>query len=112
MESKASILEPLIERAEEFGKTSLELLKLKSIDKTAAVASTIISRLYLAIIVSLFMLTLNIAIALWLGDLLGKLYYGFFVVAAFYGLFAIVLFFIHPYIKARTNTSLITQLLN
>ena len=112
MEAKDNFIEPLLERAEAFGKTSFELLKLKSIDKTADVGSTLTSRFLLVIILSLFALTINIALALWLGDLLGKNYYGFLVVAAFYGLIGIILYFIHPLIKARVNNSIIKQMLN
>ena len=110
MEAKVNLIEPLIERIEQYSKTSFELLKLKSLDKTADISSTLISRLLLVIVLSLFALTLNIAIALWLGDLLEKNYYGFLIVASFYGLTGIVLFFIHPRIKECLNNSIITQM--
>lgn len=112
MEAKASLIEPLLERAEQYSKTSFELLKLKSLDKTADITSKLISRLLLVIVLLFFALTVSIAIALWLGELLGKNYYGFLVVASFYGLIGIVLFFMHPLIKARVNNSIITQMLN
>ena len=112
METTVGLIEPLIERAEAYGKTSLELLKLKSLDKTSDVASTLIARLFLAAIISFFLIPLNIAVALWLGELLGKNYYGFLVVAAFYGLFAIVIYLIHPNIKGRINNFLIKQMFN
>lgn len=112
MGDKNNFIEPLLERAEEFSKTSFELLKLKSIDKTADVGSTLTSRFLLVIVLSLFALTINIAFALWLGDLLGKNYYGFLLVASFYGLIAIILYFTHPLIKARVNNSIIKQILN
>jgi ABC-type dipeptide/oligopeptide/nickel transport system permease component len=112
MDAKASLLDPLLERAEQYGKTSFELLKLKSLDKTADVASTLIARILSTLTISLFALTLTIAIALYLGELLGKNYYGFFVVASFYGIVAIVLLLIHPQIKGRINNSLIKQMLN
>jgi hypothetical protein len=112
MEAKTSLIEPLIERAEQYAKTSFELLKLKSLEKTADVTSMLISRLVLAIVFSLFALTLNIAIALWLGDLLTKNYYGFLLVASFYGLIGIILLFIHPKIKARIKNSIIIQMFN
>ena len=41
MEDKANLLESLLERGEEYGKTSLELLKLKVLDKSSGVLSTI-----------------------------------------------------------------------
>ncbi len=112
MEAKENLIEPLLERVEEYSKTSLELLKLKCLDKTADVTSTLISHLLSIMVFSLFALTLNIAIALWLGDLLGKNYYGFLIVASFYGLIGIILFFIHPLIKTRVNNSIITKMLN
>lgn len=112
METKASMFEPLLEKAEQYGKTNLELLKLKSLDKTADVTSTLISRSIQAIILSLFALTLNIGLAFWIGELLGKNYYGFFVVAAFYALVAIILIIIHPFIKKRVQNSVIKQMFN
>jgi hypothetical protein len=112
MEAKTNIVDPLIERVEQYGKTSFELLKLKSLDKTADVSSAVISRLILGVVLLLFTLTLNTAIALWLGDLLGKTYYGFLIVAAFYALAGIIIYFLHPPIKARINNAIIKQVIN
>jgi hypothetical protein len=111
MQSKTSLIEPLLERVEEFGKTSFELLKLKSVDKTADLSAILISRLLVVIILSIFVITLNIALAMWLGDLLGKNYYGFLIVASFYGLIGIGLYFFHPLIKASLKNFIITQML-
>lgn len=110
MEIKENLIEPLLERVEQYGKTSFELLKLKSIDKTADVSSILISRLLFTIVLSIFALTLNIAIALWLGDMLGKIYYGFLIVALFYGFIAIILYLVHPAIKTYINNLLLTQI--
>lgn len=112
MEANLNFIEPLIERAEQYGKTSFEVLKLKSIDKAADVIATLISRLLLTIVLSIFLFTLNVAIALWIGDYFGKYYYGFLIVTLFYGLCGIILLFTHPSIKARLNSSIITQMLN
>lgn len=114
MEIETAFIEPvfLIEKTEAYGKLSFELLKLKSLDKTADITSTLISRLLLVMVVSLFIVMANTAIALWLGSLLGRDYYGFFGVALFYGVIAMILFFIHPMIKARVNDSIIAEMLN
>jgi hypothetical protein len=112
MEFKETYIEPLLQKMEDYGKANFEILKLKTIDKAAAVTSTLISRLLLVIAASFFLLALNIALALWLGDLLGKTYLGFLIVAAFYALVVLVLFFIHPRIKAGFSNSIITQMLN
>ncbi|HET6245086.1 MAG: hypothetical protein H0V01_10490 [Bacteroidetes bacterium] len=111
MQAKANLIEPLLLKAEKYSKTSLELFKLKSLNKTADVSSTLFSRLLLIIVLSIFALTLNIAIALWLGDLLGKNYFGFLLVASFYGIIGIILFYMHPLIKTQVNNSIITQML-
>lgn len=112
MESKVKLLEPLLEKAEAYSKTSLELLKLKALDKTADITATLISRFLFSLVVLILVFTLNIAIAFWLGDLLGKVYYGFLVVAACYALAGIILLFIHPFIKTRVQNTLIRQMFN
>lgn len=110
MEEKSNIIEPLLEKAEQYAKTSFELFKLKSLDKTADVTATLISRVFFLIALSIFTITINIAIALWLGELLGKTFYGFLIIGGFYGLLTIVLFFLHHSIKKRVNSSIIQQM--
>ncbi len=111
METNESILEPLIERAEEYGKTSFELLKLKAVDKTADVVSTIFSRIILIPVLMLIVVSLSIAAGLWLGELLGKTYYGFLIIAAVYAISGLILFFLGPKIKSRACSFIITQIL-
>ncbi len=112
METTTNAMEPLVEKVEAYSKTSFELLKLKALDKTADVSSTLASRSLFTLVVSFFALSLNIAIALWLGDLLGKTYYGFLIVAGCYALAGAVLLIIHPFIKSRANNVIIKQLFN
>lgn len=112
MESKAFLIEPLFERVEEYGKTSLELIKLKSVSKSADLASTFLSRVILTVIIFLFAITLNTGVALLLGEVLGKAYYGFLAVAGFYCLVGIVLYFVHPSIKAQFKNLLISKMLD
>lgn len=113
MEDKIHFIEPLFERAEEYGKTSLELFKLKASYKTANVISTLVSRGTVVIVLSMFSVFANIGVAVWLGDLLGKSYYGFFCVAGFYGVAGgVIYFFMHNYIKKSISNTIISQLLN
>ena len=86
-------LETLLEGAEDYGKTSFELLKLKTVDKTSALASEIVINTSVIIIISMFFLLGTIGVALWLGEILGKLWYGFFAVAGLYGITGIVVYF-------------------
>lgn len=113
MENKISILESLFERVKSYTEISLELYKLKTLDKSKNVISTLVSRGIVVILFSVFIVTLNIGIALWLGDLLGKAYYGFFCIAGFYGIIGTIVYFLmHNYIKKRVSNSIITQVLN
>jgi hypothetical protein len=112
MDEQSGLIESLIEKGEQYGKTTLELLKLKTLDKSADVASNLVSWLIVVIFAVLFFLILNIGVALWLGEVLGKSYYGFFVVAAFYGLLALVFgIFRKQLIKKPVNNSIINQVL-
>jgi len=113
MENKITFIEPLFEKAEAYGKTSYELIKLKAVDKTAEVVSTLVSRGAAILVLSMFIVIVNIGIALWLGDLFGKSYYGFFCVAGFYAIIGGVLyFFLHNRIKKNVSNSIISQMLN
>ena len=111
METKASLIESLFEKAEVYAQTNIELFKLKSIGKSADVVSTIVSKLVLFIVIFLVVLTLNIGLALWLGELIGKYYYGFFIIAGFYTLLGILLYFSHEkLIKIPINDTIIDHL--
>jgi hypothetical protein len=112
MEDNAKLIETLIERATEYGKSSLELIKLKTLDKTSDVVSSFLPNIVVFLLIATFMLFLNIGIAFWLGEMLGKIYYGFFVLAAFYVFLAIVLhFFMNKWFKKKIADYIIKQML-
>ena len=108
MEDKATPIETLFERAEAYGKTSLNLLKLKAIDKSSELISTVISWLIVIIVAALFFIILSIGIALWLGEILGKTYYGFFIVAGIYGILGVIFIL---WVKKYVNNSIISKML-
>lgn len=101
----------LLEKTAAYSKVSVELLKLKALDKVGNIGSNLISRLICAIFIAFFFIMINIGLSLWLGELMGKVYYGFFSVALFYGVIGLILYFMHPTIKARLNDSIITEIL-
>ena len=112
MEEKSNLIESLIERATDYGKTSYELLKLKAIDKTSDVVSTVIPYSFVFLMIAAFMLFFNLGLAFWLGEILGKIFYGFFIVAAFYLLIvAVIYFFMHKWLKKVIGNFIIKQLL-
>lgn len=111
MPPKPNPFEPLFDRAVDYGTTSFEIIKLRTVDRTADISASIISRMFLLLTFSLFALSLNIALSFWLGDLLGKVYIGFLIVAGFYALMSLVLLLLHPAIKSRIYDALIRQML-
>lgn len=112
METPASVVESLFEQVETYSKKTFELSKLKSVETTAIVATSALAKMGVIVVISLFILVLNIGIALLLGELLGKAYYGFFIVAAFYLLAGIILhFFLHQWIKTPVSNFIIRQAL-
>jgi hypothetical protein len=112
MNNNATTIETLFEKATDYGKTSIELYKLQAIDKTAEVVSSLATRLVITIVVALFIVSTNIGLALWIGELLGKTYYGFFVIAGVWGLVAIMVYaFRNQWIKQPVSNTLITKML-
>jgi len=77
-------VESLFERAGDYLETRLDLWKLKATQKSSDIISSIASGFILILIAATFIMIVNIGIALLLGELMGKSYYGFFVLAAFY----------------------------
>ena len=112
MEDNAKLIESLLERATEYGKTTYELVKLKALDKTSEVVSSFIPHSVVFVLIALFMLFVNLGLAFWLGEILGKTFYGFLVVAAFYGLIGIVIhFFMHKWLKKLVFNYIIKHML-
>src|SRR5579862_7123877 len=93
MENPATEIELLFERTEAYAKTTYELSKFKALETTAVVVTSLVSRLSVVAVISLFVLVFTVGIALLLGEVVGKSYYGFFIVAAFYLIAAVVLHF-------------------
>ena len=112
MEVNAPIIESLIQNTVEYGQKSLELIKLKAIDKTSDVIATGISHAVVLIILTTFLLFLNLGLAFWLGEIFGKVYYGFFAIAAFYAILGILIhLFMHKRLKMMICNYIIKQVL-
>ncbi|MFZ0282608.1 MAG: hypothetical protein WAL29_13240 [Bacteroidales bacterium] len=110
MEDNAKLIESLLERATEYGKTSFEILKLKALDKTSDIASTFLPHAVVIVFLAVFMLFLNLGLALWLGEILGRTFLGFLVVAGFYLITGVIVhFFLHEWLKKKVSDFIISQ---
>ncbi len=92
MDSHHGTVETIFKKIEDLTINQTEIMKLKMYNKSIDLATFLIMKTISVAIIGLFLMFINIGISLWLGDLLGKSYYGFLVVGLFYALIAI---FIH-----------------
>ena len=109
MEKEPNILGSLFEKATDYVETNAELFKLKAVDKSADVIASIVSAAVMLVFGLIIIILLNIGIALWLGDLLGEAYYGFFIVAGFYFIVGLIFHFSRRKILNEPLTDLIIK---
>ena len=102
----------LFERAEDYGKTTLKLLKLNAVDKSADVISSLLSTLVVIMTVVFSVLIISIGVALWIGEILGDAFYGFYIIGGLYAILAVLLYtFRDKWIKYPVSNSIIKQMM-
>ena len=112
MEENTRIIDELLDKVVDYGKAELELVKLKVLDKGSDIVSTSVPSLIVIVSASVFMLFLNLGIALWVGAILGNLFIGFFAVAAFYGIIALILhLFMRKWLEKKVGNYIIKRVL-
>jgi len=77
-------IQAMWETAGEFVDVRIDLLKLQAIKKSSDIISSVVSSLVMVVVLLLFIILISIGLALFIGELLGKSYYGFFALAGFY----------------------------
>lgn len=98
MENIATNLGKLYDKAEQYSRTSLELIKLNAIDKSSDVISSLAVVATLAFIVAIFTLFINLGLALLIGNVLGDYAMGFFIMSGFYVFVGIILYVFRKYL--------------
>ena len=112
-EEQPTLIEALLKKAEDYGKTSIELLKLKAVDKTSDIIATFVSGFGAFILIFAVLLFLSIGACLWLGEILGNTYYGFFIVSGFYLVLAILYYIaMHTWVKTKIINTVISKCLD
>lgn len=112
IENQSTPVESLIDRVKSYVETRIDLLRLKAIDKSSSFLSLLISLIVVILISFISVILLSVGIALLLGDLLGKLYYGFFIVAGFYLITGLVLYSLREkWLKAPIADAMIKKLM-
>ena len=84
MENPIDHLESIFDSAEAYGKTTLELIKLRSLEISSTVISSMLSQLAVFAILFLCLFTVSIGIAFLIGQQLHNVPYGFLIVGGGY----------------------------
>jgi uncharacterized protein YqhQ len=85
-------IKTLIDKSKDYLDTKIELTKLKSIDKSADVLSTVIVMVSMLFISFVLILFISCGLALFLGKMLGAYHYGFFIMSGFYAIILLVIY--------------------
>ena len=93
MTDSNSEIDNLIEKIEQYGKRTFQLSKLRLLKQVVIVFTDFISSASILLMLILFVLFASIGISLLIGEVLGKLSYGFLIVSSFYFLLLILFYF-------------------
>jgi hypothetical protein len=112
MEDNAKLVETLVDGVRDYATLSIKLVKLRVIERITEVISTFIPHMITLMMIGLCFLFLNLGLSLWLGVILGKVFYGFLLVAGFYGIAGLLVHFtLHKWIKRKIGDGIVKQLL-
>ena len=102
----------LFQKTGDYIETRVELLRLKAVDTSSEVASSLATNIVLLLVLFLVVSMVNIGVSLWLGELLGRAFYGFFIVAGFYAIVGLLLFiFRKKWIKTPISRLIIQKII-
>jgi phosphoglycerol transferase MdoB-like AlkP superfamily enzyme len=92
MQSTIEHLESIVSKAGDLAETKAELWKLKAVGKISETVSSILSKIAIVIFIGTALVILSLGAALWIGQRLQNMYYGFFIVGGFYVLAGIFVY--------------------
>lgn len=111
MEEEKSFTQRIYDQVEEYAKTTVELYRLKAINSLADVFAAVSTGFIIWVIISFFLVFVSIGAAFYIGEVLGKWHYGFFIVAGFYALVGIIIYALRfKCLKQRINNFIIRQI--
>jgi hypothetical protein len=102
-------IKTLIEKSKDYLDTKIELTRLKTIDKSADVLSTVVVTVSILFVSAVLILFASLGLALLIGKMLGAYHYGFFIMAGFY---AIILLVIYVKREKWIKTPIANELIN
>lgn len=105
-------IKTLIDKSKDYIDTKIELTKLKTIDTSADILSTVVVLISILLAGFLFVLFLSLSFAFMLGNILGAPQYGFLIVGGIYGVILLVIYIKREnWIKKPIANGLINKML-
>ena len=92
MQNDPTAVEELFYKLKDYGETTVDLLKLKAINKVSGFTSTLIVSIILIVLLFLILICLSVGFALLIGSWLGNAYWGFFIMGVLYIIIGLALF--------------------
>ncbi len=112
MQKQEQDIEELLIEAGDYLETRIELWKLKTVDSISELFSALVSRLVLISLFALFIVTVNIGLALLIGHWLDNDFYGFFIIGGLYGIAALICYLNRDlWIKGPVGNMIIRKIL-
>lgn len=103
------LLQEAVAQIEQYVHSSLTLAKLKALQTASRLLSNWMYQIILLLVMSIGLLLASVGLSLWWGELLGEIYYGFFLTASLYILIAILSsFFLPAYLKKKVTQQLLS----
>ncbi len=112
MPESAVSIKSLIEKSQDYLETKIEITKLKTVEKSSDILSSIVVLILLVFLALLCFLFISIALALYLGSLIGSQHTGFFIMGGFYGIVFLIIYLLRDkWIKIPVANLLIKKML-
>jgi hypothetical protein len=109
MEYINSIINPIIDKIETLGKTSVEIYKYKIMLKASTLLTCLVYVFILSFFTLLMAININVAVAHWMGGLLGNIVFGYLVVSIFYILIIFLIYIYRSPILTRIQNYILTR---
>ena len=113
METFAKNKDLLFDKVEKYANTSIDILKLNAVEKSADVLSSLTSSIVVFIIFAMFTLFVNIGVSHFIGKMLEEYYLGFLIVSTFYLIVGLLVYYNRTKLmKTPLSNMIIVKLLN
>jgi Putative Actinobacterial Holin-X, holin superfamily III len=112
-DNKTISLESLFKKTGDYVETRIDLMKLQAVNKTSEVTSSLVSNIIIGMLGLMMLVIFNIGVAFYLGEVLGKVHYGFFAVGGFYLVLSLLLYaFRNQWLKTPVQDKMIQKMLH